>query len=281
MILSRDRSPRIQAVWDSLAKFVSSQSGVEIACSDVIEDVDPTKIEADLAVVLGGDGAILRACRLFREQQIPLIGVNLGRLGFLADLQPEEFRKQFDALKHRRYRVVEHLMYHCRIEKKGAKPEEFLGLNEVAMVSECLGISDFMLEIDEHKVATYSADGLIISTSVGSTAHSLSAGGPILRQQLPAFVVTPICPHTLTNRPLVDSADSTYRMTLLRSRGGAAVVLDGQIRRELSTGDSVEVHRADVTFKLAKLPGHNYYSTLHRKLGWAGQPRYRTEYTSD
>jgi len=125
-------------------------------------------------------------------------------------------------------------------------------------------------------VTTYSCDGLIVSTPVGSTAHSLSAGGPLLRQELQAFVVTPICPHTLTNRPLVDHADRVYTLTFPNLPKGAAVVIDGQVHRDLRAGDRIEIHRASVSFQLARVPGHSYFQTLHRKLGWGGQPRYQT-----
>jgi NAD+ kinase len=134
---------------------------------------------------------------------------------------------------------------------------------------------DLKLEIDGEHVTTYSSDGLIISTPVGSTAHSLSAGGPILRQDLQAFVVTPICPHTLTVRPLVDSADCTYRLTMPTLAEGVTLVVDGQTRTPFETGDALEIRRADTTFQLARIQGHSYYGTLHRKLGWAGQPRYQ------
>ena len=130
------------------------------------------------------------------------------------------------------------------------------------------------LTIDDRPVATYSCDGLIISTPVGSTAHSLSAGGPMLRQNLQAFVITPVCPHTLTNRPLVDGADGIYSLKLAETSNDALLVIDGQYRCEMRVGDTVEIRRAPVTFKLAKLPGRSYYTTLQRKLGWSGQPLY-------
>ncbi|QDT37923.1 NAD(+)/NADH kinase [Stratiformator vulcanicus] len=277
ILLTRDSTPRIAKAQAWISDFLKSQADVEIVAEGIIEDTKPNGYDADLAVVLGGDGAILRACRLFGSDQIPLIGVNLGRLGFLADLQPEELKERFSSLRNREYTIVENLMYRSVLIRATGEREDFLGLNEVAVISQCMGICDTSLTIDGNAVADYSADGLIISTPVGSTAHSLSAGGPILRQNLPAFVVTPICPHTLTNRPLVDSADSLYEMTLERSTGGAVLVIDGQIRRDLEPGDRIEVRRAEVTFKLAKLPGHSYYATLHRKLGWAGQPHYRVD----
>ena len=123
-------------------------------------------------------------------------------------------------------------------------------------------------------MTTYSCDGLIVSTPVGSTAHSLAAGGPILQQQLQAFVITPISPHTLTNRPLVDRADCVYELRIPEVPDGATLVVDGQIKRPLRPGDRIQVRRAAVEFQLVRLTGHSYYDTLHRKLNWGGGPNY-------
>ena len=146
-------------------------------------------------------------------------------------------------------------------------------MNEVAVLSgAALRILQVHLAINGQDVTTYSCDGLIISTPVGSTAHSLAAGGPLLRQDLQAFVITPISPHTLTNRPLVDRADSVYSLTLPEVPEGATLVIDGQIKLPLRSGDRIEVRKAPVNFQFARLSDHSYYATLHKKLGWGGQP---------
>jgi NAD+ kinase len=134
---------------------------------------------------------------------------------------------------------------------------------------------DIDLFVDGEQVTTYSADGLIVSTPVGSTAHSLAAGGPIVRQDLSAFIITPICPHTLTNRPLVDSADKTYQLAV--HQDDSNLVIDGQIQIPLAGGDRVIVRAAPVSFGLVKIPGHSYYRRLRDKLSWGGQPIYRQE----
>jgi NAD+ kinase len=150
----------------------------------------------------------------------------------------------------------------------------YLGLNEVAvMTGAALRILQVHLAIDGVDVTTYSCDGLIVSTPVGSTAHSLAAGGPLLRQDLQAFVITPISPHTLTNRPLVDRADCVYTLSLPEVPDGATAVIDGQIKVPLQSGDRVEVRKAPVNFQLARLADHSYYATLHAKLGWGGMSR--------
>ena len=166
-------------------------------------------------------------------------------------------------------------MFECRLIHADHSVETFLGLNETSVqTGAALKILKIALHIENELVTTYSCDGLIVSTPVGSTAHSLAAGGPILRQDLQAFVITPISPHTLTNRPLVDRADRIYRLSMPEVPEGATLVVDGQIKRPLLPGDQIEVRKADVTFQLARLAGHSYYDTLHRKLNWGGGPNY-------
>ena len=276
IVLARDQSPRVQNAWTELAEFLRGQSGVDLVAAEVTEDLVFDGLDADLVVVLGGDGAILRACRKLGTRQLPLLGVNLGRLGFLADLSPQEFRESFAMIRDREFWVAEHLMFECDIRHADGTTESHLGLNEVAILSAgSLRMLDAHLAIDGKPVTTYSCDGLIVSTPVGSTAHSLSAGGPILRQDLACFVVTPICPHTLSNRPLVDRADCVYTLTVPQVYEGTMVVIDGQVKQPLRPGDVIDIRKAPVTFKLARIPGHSFYGTLHRKLGWGGQPRYR------
>lgn len=275
IVLARGDVERVQRAGQELVEFLRSQSGVQVAALVESEAESLDTIEADLVLVLGGDGAILRACHQLGRHQRPILGVNLGRLGFLADLSPDEFREMLPRLVQRQFRVVEHLMFECLLRHTDGSTETFLGLNEsIVSSANSLQMIEVQLTINGELVTTYSCDGLIISTSVGSTAHSLSAGGPMLRQNLPAFVITPICPHTLSNRPLVDGADGVYSLSLTETSKEALLVVDGQYRRPLQVGDTVEVRRAPVTFKLAKLPGHSYYTTLQRKLGWSGQPHY-------
>ncbi|MEW4529818.1 MAG: NAD(+)/NADH kinase [Maioricimonas sp. JB045] len=278
LVFACDPADHVQSAWEEMRPFIESRPALELAGAYVSgnpANAASDSIPADLAVVLGGDGAILRACRQFGKDQIPVIGVNLGRLGFLAELAPGEFRDQIDCIERRAYRIVRHLMYECTLQRADGTSEAHLGLNEIAVLAGAsLSMIEVDLSIDGELVTTYSGDGLIISTPVGSTAHSLSAGGPLLRQNLEAFVITPICPHTLTNRPLVDRADCTYELAVPRAPEGVTLVIDGQIKEPLRAGDRVLLRRADVTFQLARLPGHSYYKTLHRKLGWGGQPHY-------
>jgi NAD+ kinase len=276
IIVADQRIERVKSAWVEFERFLTAQPAVEIVAVDHGDGLEFANISGDLVIVLGGDGAILRACRQMGAKQLPILGVNLGRLGFLADLLPQEFRENFAQVHRREYRVVEHLMFECEISRAGAGSEKFLGLNEVVVSSGAsLRMIDIELAINGERVTTYSGDGLIVSTPVGSTAHSLSAGGPILRQDLQAFVITPICPHTLTNRPLVDSADCTYTLVVPNAPEGTTLVIDGQIRLPIGALDRIAVRRAPVSLQMAKVPGHSYYTTLHRKLGWGGQPQYQ------
>jgi NAD+ kinase len=209
-------------------------------------------------------------------RQMPVLGVNLGRLGFLADLTPDEAADYLPKVMKREYRLTHHLMFNCtQMTTQG--PVEILGLNEVVVRSgPPFKMIDLELVVDGETVSRFLGDGFIIATPVGSTAHSLSAGGPVLGQELPAFVITPICGHTLTNRPLIDSADKTYAIRV-RQAEGAWIIVDGQSVGPLNPGDAVTVRKAQPTFQLVKVPGKTYYQTLREKLRWGTTPNYRGE----
>jgi NAD+ kinase len=250
----------------------------EIVASDFTGQEDVSAKEADLAIVFGGDGSILRAAHQMGRRQLPVIAVNLGRLGFLADVPPSELLNVLDDFADGKLVVVEHLMFLCHVLRGDKLLHSRLGLNEVAVqTGPPFAIMDVDLYVDSELVTTYSCDGLIVSTPVGSTAHSLSAGGPILRKDLQAFVISPISPHTLTNRPVVDSADRTYELGVAHPRPGTSVVLDGQVLCTLEAEDRVRVERADVQFKLVAAPGHSYYRTLREKLGWGGRLKFGSQ----
>ncbi len=273
ILFARDFTPKVRAAWERIAEFLDQQPDVHILTSTVSGELELPEEEADVVLVLGGDGAILRACHQLGQRQQPVLGINLGRLGFLADLSPEELLQDFELIRSRNFRVVEHLMFECRLHRASGEQEVFLGLNEAAVRASGLQMLDVNLRIDNEPVTTFSGDGLIVSTPIGSTAHSLSAGGPLLQQSLQAFVVTPICPHSLANRPLVDHADRVFLLDVPNADAGATLVVDGQIRRSIFPEDYIEVRKAPVTFKMVRIPGHSYYAMLHRKLGWSGHTR--------
>ena len=270
MLLAAGERSELAAEARRLAPLVAEHA--EVLHGDLSQQADLANTEFDLAVVVGGDGSMLRAAHQMGRWQRPVIGVNLGKLGFLADLAPDEFVDLLPTICSGTLPVVEHLMFECRVLRKGKAIHEHLGLNEVAVLAgPPFAILDVDLYVDSELVTTYSCDGLIVSTPVGSTAHSLSAGGPILRQDLQAFVILPISPHTLTNRPVVDAADRVLEVVIPRPHEGTSIVADGRLLCKVLAGDRVRVERSAARFQLVSVPGHSYYRTLREKLGWSGR----------
>jgi NAD+ kinase len=275
LILGNGAKPHVPEAANRLAESVRVAGG-EVVLTDLGRERDLSGVSADVALVLGGDGAILRSARQMAYRQVPVLGINLGRLGFLADLTPDEAVEYLPNVLRGEYRVADHIMFVCELTEASG-PREILGLNEVVVrAGPPFKMLDMELDVDGEVVARFLGDGLIISTPVGSTAHSLSAGGPVLGQELEAFVITPICGHTLTNRPLVDAAYKTYTIGV-RQPEGAWLVVDGQDCGPLHPGDRVTVRRAPVCFRLVKVPGKTYYQTLREKLRWGTMPNYRHE----
>lgn len=274
LLLAASERPELAAEAARLAPRVAKQA--VLITRDLSAGEDLSALVFDLAIVVGGDGSMLRAAHQMGRRQRPVIGVNLGKLGFLADLSLDEVVDQLPAICSGQLPVVEHLMYECTVLKNGTVFHERLGLNEVAVLAgPPFAILDIDLYVDSELVTTYSCDGLIVSTPVGSTAHSLSAGGPILRQDLQEFVILPISPHTLTNRPVVDSADRVYELVVPEPHEGTAIVVDGRVLCRFEPDMRVRIERSEARFQLVALPGHSYYRTLREKLGWGGhwQPK--------
>jgi len=270
IVLGFGGRPGVVAEAERLRPLIEKHARVVL--SDFTGQADLSGVEADLAIVFGGDGSILRAAHQMGSRQLPVLAVNLGNVGFLADLSPDELPQVLEDLSLENLPVVKHLVFQCRVLRQGEVLYEELGLNEVAVQNgPPFAIMDVDLYVDSELVTTYSCDGLIVSTPVGSTAHSLSAGGPILRKDLQAFVISPISPHALTNRPVVDSADRIYELVVPKPKPANSVVLDGRVLCTLRPGDRVRVQRAPVQFQLVAAPGHTYYRTLREKLGWGGR----------
>jgi len=232
---------------------------------------------ADLVVVLGGDGTILRTARWMGYEQVPVLGFNLGTLGFLADFSANEADACLDDIAAGHFRLVDHLMFEAEIIRDGTPIHRELGLNETSILAgPPFSMIDICLFVDGEIATTYRSDGLIVGTPVGSTAYNLSAGGPIVRKDLDAFVFTPLNPHTLTNRTVVDSADRTYEVLLPKPNEGSACVVDGNVITGLEAADRVRIRRAVPRFSLVETRTHGYYRTLRDKLQWGGGMRTAT-----
>jgi NAD+ kinase len=273
-LLGAGNRPNVLSEAERLRPLIEQY--VQIVKTDFTGAEDLSTLEADLAIVLGGDGSILRAARQMGHRQVPVVAVNLGKLGFLANLSPDDLpcvlREFSQGMRSDKLRTVEHLMFECTLLRGGQVVTRRLGLNEAAIhAGTPFSLIDVDLYVDSDLVTTYSCDGLMVSTPVGSTAHCLSAGGPILRKNLEAFVILPLNPHTLTMRPVVDSADRVYEMVVRQPNPETSVVVDGRVLGRLSPGDCVRVERSAARFRLVTDPGHTYYRALREKLGWGGQ----------
>lgn len=273
VILGNGTKPRVVVEAQRLAEAIGRHPRLEPVGLDLSHDSNLSNLSADLAVVLGGDGTVLHTARRMAERPTPVLGVNLGRLGFLADLTPDSLLGRLDDLADRKFRVENLMTLSCDHSGKGRPTISHRGLNEVVIrAAPTFHVQEIALSIDGESVITYRGDGLIVATPVGSTAHSLSAGGPILPHDAQMFVITPICAHTLTQRPLVDSGDKVYELIPSRESGPSVLVIDGQVQIPLDEGDRVSIRRGDTPFPMVRLADHSFYRTLRDKLGWGVTP---------
>lgn len=228
-------------------------------------------LPADLALVFGGDGAILKAVRRLRGNPVPVCGVNLGKLGFLATLTGRNLAPELRAVLHGEFVLAHGILLDCAVLRGNTLLHKSSAVNDAVVSRGALSrIVPVHLLIDGEEITTYNGDGLIISTPLGSTAHSLSAGGPLVEPTLEAMILTPICPHTLSNRPLVVPASRRIELRVGEGPEGVALTVDGQVFQELRAGDRVTVTRSKKRFGLVRTAGYNYFQTLREKLGWSG-----------
>jgi NAD+ kinase len=235
----------------------------------------PRDFQADLVVVLGGDGSILKVARLLDGREVPVLGINLGKLGYLAEFTVEEFCAKFDQLAAGRLPVTRRIMLEVACESAGGQVTTYRALNE-ALVSggdphRMVGVA---ASIDGEAVTTYGGDGVLVSTPTGSTAYCLAAGGPILMPGLEALVLVPICPHSLTHRPIVVRPECEVVLQPNGLQKEATCVIDGQDLVRLAHGDRVRIRRAPGAFLLVHNPDRPPFQTLREKLAWGQAPRY-------
>lgn len=224
--------------------------------------------QVDVIVVLGGDGTLLSVARAVGDLGVPILGVNLGGLGFLTATTLDEMTAALEALVDGRMIIEERMMLAARVRRSGAAGNEFLALNDVVIMKSAMSrIIDLRVAVDGELATAYRADGLIISTPTGSTAYSLSAGGPILFPTMDALVLTPIASHTLTNRPIVLPGIQRIEVTLLTNQD-VMLTVDGQVGFGLRERDSVEVARAASRIRLIRFAHKHFFSVLRTKLKW-------------
>ena len=301
------RDLRKQGVNEAIDEFLLFAKGkAEVVASYGIEDLrqtcttelppEDTKIlkECDFAIVFGGDGSIISTARNVSKASLPVIGVNVGKLGFLAEFSVSELKDYFPHLKKGKVPMDRRMMLNCRVfrdsrTQKNA-PEEVpgkgagQGLNErfcSAAINDIyitagppFRMVELKILVDGQPLAGCVTDGLIISTPTGSTAYNLSAGGPIVSPKIEAVVITPICPHSLTFRPIVISADSKIEVFGVRVNEGTTISIDGQVSLKLSIDDIVRVEKENSDFLIVNNPLRSKWDTLATKLSWAEQPKY-------
>lgn len=275
-IITKPRKPEAIEAVRRLVPWLRDQGKepfIEIDVASVLGERGYQRSEipplVDMIIALGGDGTILSVARLVGDLGVPILGVNLGGLGFITEVSLDEIYTTLEDLFKGDYTFEERLMLTAHIHRKGGRIADYNVLNEVVINKGALAkIIDLDTYINKYYVTTFKADGLILATPTGSTAYSLSAGGPIIYPTLQSFVITPICPHTLTNRPIVLPDDFLVEIILKSESGDVFLTLDGQVGLSLMHEDIVEVKKSEGKIKLISSPKRDYFKILRTKLKW-------------
>jgi len=270
--------PKKTAVGPAVRKFIDfAKNKAEIIGHFNLTKCSPKILKScDFAVVFGGDGSIIAAARLLSKSRVPVIGINLGKLGYLAEFSVSEIKKYFNDIISEKISVEKRMMLNCRLLRGGREIFSSKAVNDVFVTAgPPFRMIELKIKVDGLPLAGCVSDGLIIATPTGSTAYNLSAGGPIISPKMEAVVVTAICPHSLSFRPIVINADSKIEVVGLKVNDGTTVSIDGQISHNLKTGDQVLVGKDQDSFLVVNNPIRNEWDTLAAKLGWAEKPKYK------
>ncbi|MBL0354633.1 MAG: NAD kinase [Dechloromonas sp.] len=227
---------------------------------------------ADLAIVIGGDGTMLDAARRLARYRVPLVGVNQGRLGFMTDIARSDMLTCMDHLLDGRFSTENRMLLDADVFRDGKEIAANLALNDVVVDKGAIGrMIEFELSIDGEFIYNQRSDGLIVATPTGSTAYSLSAGGPILHPTLTGIALVPLCPHALTNRPIMVNDQVNIEVRIIQA-DDSRVHFDGQVTHDLQPGDSVRLKRSEYTICFLHPPGYSYFAMLRQKLHWSERP---------
>lgn len=247
--------------------FLEEELASDLNTSGYSESEIPSLV--DMIIVLGGDGTLISVARAVGVLNTPILGVNLGSLGFLTEITRQELFKVLSEVLEGRYTVSDRLMLEAVVSRNGDVANRYQLLNDVVINKGALArIIDMELYVNESYLTTFKADGLIISSPTGSTAYNMAAGGPIIYPGTDCFVITPICPHMLTNRPMIVPADSVIRIEVKFTDEDVVLTADGQVGMPLKGGDIVEVHRSVSRTRLILSPDKEYFEVLRTKLRW-------------
>ncbi|MBN1942801.1 MAG: NAD(+)/NADH kinase [Phycisphaerae bacterium] len=280
LILGNLTKPGVAEQMEGLRGWLAEQADV-LTIQSHTGELPAGAAKAVLCVVFGGDGTLLSAGRDLAALGVPLLGVNLGKLGFLAEYSVADLRRHFPDVLAGRVAPVERIMLAVTLwscPKGQAREKQFTALasNDVAVAAgDPFRMIDLHVHQGDQHLARYFGDGVVISTPTGSTGYNMSVGGPILQPTLEAVVISPVAPHTLSLRPMVLSPSPPLHITAGRVNEGTKMVIDGQISHRLCDGQTVEVGRADVSLRIVPLPGRHYFQTLAEKLHWGRSPHHK------
>ncbi len=289
-ILGRHEDPHVAEPIATLASYLNKADIEVIALESATSNLTVRFVEeeeiadlADLIVAVGGDGTMLYAADLAREHNVPLLGINRGRLGFLADVTPDQMLQSIDNILNGKYSRESRLLLDAHLVKTDGSVITTSALNDIVLQRHRTGrMVNFETSIDNKYVNTHSGDGLIVATPTGSTAYALSCGGPIIEPQLDAIVVVPVCPHTLSDRPIVVPATLEIEVKLIeRIDTQAEVTADGHSFGTLTAMDRLLISSADNRITLIHPPGHDFYEILRSKLHWGRDSRVRNNSTKN
>jgi NAD+ kinase len=278
LVLKR-HDPRVQWILAEIVPWLQGQgvgilldqgSAQQYPASCSVVPSEELASHVDIVTVFGGDGTLLHAAHLVGGSGVPILGINLGSLGFLAEVKLEEMRQAFESLIRGDYRIEERMLLDIEIFRSDNTPvARYLALNDAVINKAAFArIIELEIIVNGQVVTVTRADGLIVSTPTGSTAYSLSAGGPILYPTLEAFIVTPICPHTLTNRPVVVPDHVTVEIRLGRGTD-VMLTVDGQIGMPLQPADRIKIQKAAPVIRLVLSTGSSFFKLLREKLKWS------------
>ncbi|MBQ73835.1 MAG: NAD(+) kinase [Gammaproteobacteria bacterium] len=258
------RSQSVEVVMEDLAAEMLGETDLQVCSQEELGS------HCDLAIAVGGDGVILGAARTLAPSGIPLLGINRGSLGFLADVSPDEIELRVGEVLDGDYSIEEHFLLEGEVSVAGQ--EVPCALNEVTIhASTVAKMIEFDLFINDQFVYNQNSDGLIVSSPTGSTAYALSAGGPIMHPSLDAIVLIPMFPHTLSSRPLVVPGNSELKIVIGSGFGEARVSFDSHLVFEVHAGESIIIRKKEEKLKLIHPPGHSFYGVCRSKLDWASR----------
>ena len=281
-IIANRRKPQVGEIVDDLVNWLNGKGCDVLVWEDLADKVKSGKLvsigevgsECELVIALGGDGTLLRAARAVDDRLIPILGVNIGSLGFLTEVTINELYEALEEILAGSYRFEDRMNIDAVVEREGKEVGGFTGLNDIVINKGALSrVIEMRVDIDGHYLARYTADGLIVSTPTGSTAYSLSAGGPIVNPSMEAIIATPICPHTLAIRPMILAGEQVLTVEIradqsLHGEPEVTLTVDGQVGFDLASGDRITFRKSPRKTRLVLSGYRTFYEVLRDKLHW-------------